>query len=69
MTHDVVSPLVNPKRGYHQLLAELNPEWQLALSSMLLSSSFENRQLVMDWSTLVSKFYRPGSQADNTSAQ
>jgi hypothetical protein len=68
MTHNVVSPLVNPNSGYFQLLVGLNPEWQLVLSSMILDSSFERRQLIMDWSTLSSKFCRPGSASDQENA-
>lgn len=54
--------------SFVNILKTLPVEWQFALSSTLMASSFDSRQLIMDWSGQASKFHRPGSLADKAFA-
>lgn len=68
MYYNHVSALLGYSTTFGEILDTLPSAWQLALSSAVLSSSFDNRQLIMDWSGLASKFYEPGSSVDKEAA-
>jgi hypothetical protein len=68
MSQDQVIHLLASCPTFIGILTTLPAEWQFALSSTIMASSFDSRQLAMDWSQQASKFHRPGSLADQAMA-
>jgi hypothetical protein len=68
MFHEQVTHLLGSHSTFEHVLASLPAEWQFALSSTIMASSFDSTQLIMDWSGQASKFHRPGSLADKAFA-
>ena len=69
MYHEQVTHLLGSCSTFGSVLETLPAEWQFALSSIIMASSFDSTQLIMDWSGQASKFHRPGSLADKAFAE
>jgi hypothetical protein len=68
MYHEQVAHLLGSHSTFGNVLEIIPAEWQFALSSTIMASSFDSTQLIMDWSGQASKFHRPGSLADKAFA-
>jgi len=69
MYDEQVTHLLGSCSTFGNVLETLPAEWQFALSSTIMASSFDSTQLIMDWSGHASKFHRPGSLADKAFAE
>jgi hypothetical protein len=68
MNQGQVTNLLESGSSFEAILATLPADWQFALSSTIMASSFDSRQLIMDWSQQASKFHNPVSAVDKAYA-